>query len=164
MLVDWGKLAQHQVAQYHPDAVVVFIGANDGYSMPGPAGGQVNCCTAAWAAVYANRVRQMMNTYRQNGAARVYWLTLPTPRDGARAKIARVVNAAIDVAAQPWRDQVRVIDTVTVFTPGERYRDSMTVNGQPTIVRQSDGIHLNDAGASLATTIVLNAIGQDFTR
>jgi uncharacterized protein len=132
--------------------------------MPAPGGGQVNCCTAAWAAVYANRVRQMMNTYRQNGAARVYWLTLPTPRDTGRAKIARVVNAAIAVAAQPWREQVHVIDTVPVFTPGQRYRDSMTVDGQPTIIRQSDGIHLNGAGASLAATIVLDTIDQDFTR
>jgi hypothetical protein len=51
-----------------------------------------------------------------------------------------------------------------VFTPRDVYRDSMTVNGQPTIVRQSDGIHLNDAGSSLAAKIVLAAIDRDFTR
>jgi hypothetical protein len=162
VLVDWGKLATYQVKHDHPNAVVVFIGANDGYSMPGPGGKQVNCCTAEWAAIYANRVRQMMNAYRQAGAARVYWLTLPTPRDNARAKIALVVNAAIGVAAQPWRDQVRVVDTVPIFTPDNRYRDSMPLNGQPTIVRQSDGIHLNDAGSSLAAKVVLAAIDQDF--
>jgi hypothetical protein len=104
-----------------------------------------------------------MNTYRQNGVARVYWLTLPAPRDPARAQIARDVNAAVEVAAQPWVDQVRVIDTVPVFTPGFKYRDSMTINGQPTIVRQSDGIHLNDAGSSLAAQIVLARVAQDFT-
>jgi lysophospholipase L1-like esterase len=164
VLVDWGKLAVHQVAQYHPDAVVMFIGANDGYSMPGPGGKMVNCCGAEWAAIYATRVRQLMNTYRQGGAARVYWLTLPTPRDSARAKISLVVNAAINVAAQPWRDQIRVIDTVPVFTPDNKYRDSMIVNGLPTIVRQSDGIHLNNAGSSLAAKLVLAAIDQDFTR
>jgi lysophospholipase L1-like esterase len=164
VLVDWGKLSVHQVTQYHPDAVVVFIGANDGYSMSDPAGRQVNCCGAVWASIYANRVRKMMDTYRQDGVGRVYWLTLPTPRDSARAQIARVVNAAIEVAAQPWRDQIRVIDTVPVFSPGDRYRDSMTVNGQPTIVRQSDGIHLNDAGSSIAATMVLAAIDRDFTR
>jgi hypothetical protein len=164
ILVDWGKLSAQQVRQYHPNAVVVFIGANDGYSMPGPNGKQVDCCTAQWAAIYAERVRRMMNTYRQAGAARVYWLTLPTPRDSSRAKIARVVNAAIDVAAEPWLAQVSVIDTVPVFTPGNRYRDSMTIGGEPTIVRQSDGIHLNDAGSSLAAKLVLSAVNLDFTR
>jgi lysophospholipase L1-like esterase len=164
LLVDWGKLSEYQVEHYHPDAVVVFIGANDGYSMPGPNGKLVNCCSVEWATIYAQRVRQMMNTYRQAGAARVYWLTLPTPRDPARAQISLVVNAAIEVAAQPWMDQIRIINTVPVFTPGNHYRDSMDINGTPTIVRESDGIHLNDAGSALAAKIVLAAIDQDFTR
>jgi lysophospholipase L1-like esterase len=164
VLVDWGKLSTYQANHYHPDAVVIFIGANDGYSMPGPGGKLVNCCGAEWAAIYAQRVRQMMNAYRRAGAARVYWLSLPTPRDSARAKISLVVNAAIAVAAEPWRDQVRIIDTVPVFTPGNRYRDSMTINGQPTIVRESDGIHLNNAGSSLAAKLVLASVDQDFKR
>jgi hypothetical protein len=163
VLVDWGKLSAYQVRHDHPDAIVVFIGANDGYSMSGPGGKQVSCCNAEWAAIYATRVREMLNTYRQAGAARVYWLTLPTPRDPARAEISRDVNAAIEVAAEPWEDEVRVIDTVPVFTPGGVYRDSMTINGTPTIVRQSDGIHLNDAGSSLAAKLVVRRIAQDFT-
>ena len=164
LLVDWGKLSAHQVRQWHPNAVVVFIGANDGYSMPGPNGKQVNCCSAEWAAIYASRTRQMMNTYRQNGAAHVYWLTLPTPRDSVRAKISLVVNTAIEVAAEPYRAQVTIIDTVPIFTPGEKYRDSMNVNGKPTIVRESDGIHLNGPGSALAEKYVLAAIDQNFTR
>jgi hypothetical protein len=39
----------------------------------------------------------------------------------------------------------------------------MTINGQPTIVRQSDGIHLNDAGSALAARIVLQRVARDFT-
>ena len=62
-----------------------------------------------------------MDTYRQDGAAKVYWLTVMTPRDADAARVDEVVNAAIKVAAQPWADQVRIIDTVPVFTPGERY-------------------------------------------
>lgn len=162
VLVNWGKLSVYQVRHDHPDAVVVFIGANDGFPMPGPGGKQVSCCGVQWATIYAQRVRQMMNTYRRAGIARVYWLTLPTPRDPARARISRVVNAAIDVAAEPWRDQIRIVDMVPVFTPGDRYRDSMAINGQPTIVRQSDGIHLNGAGSQLAAKIVFAEIGQDF--
>jgi hypothetical protein len=162
VLLDWGKEAAAQVKQDHPDAVVIFIGANDGFPMPGPGGAQVQCCNAEWAAIYAERARSMMDTYRQNGVARVYWLTLPAPRDPARQKISRVVDAAVTVAAQPWADQVRMIDTVPVFTPGFVYRDAMTVNGQATIVRQADGIHLNDAGSQLAATIVEAAVAKDF--
>jgi hypothetical protein len=105
----------------------------------------------------------MMNTYRQGGAAKVYWLTVPTPRDPARARISHAVNRAIEVAAQPWADQVRVIDTVPIFTPGEKYRDAMDINGSEEIVRESDGIHLNEAGSSYLADRVLEHIDQDFT-
>jgi lysophospholipase L1-like esterase len=160
-VVDWGKLAAAQVKADHPDAVVVFIGANDGFPMKGPEGREVPCCSASWAAIYAGRVRQVMNTYRTSGA-RVYWMTLPAPRDAARARIARVVNAAIQVAAQPWAAQVQVVDTVGTFTPGFVYRDAMSVGGKQTIVRQADGIHLNEAGSSLLAGIVLGRLAQNF--
>ena len=104
----------------------------------------------------------MMNTYRQGGAARVYWLTLPLPRGGERQEIARAVNAAIEVAAQPYRAQVRVLDMTTLFTPGGRYRDAMDVDGRRRIVREADGIHLNQAGAELAADAVQAALRRDF--
>ncbi len=162
-LVNWGALAVSQVKRYHPDAVVIFIGADDGFPMAAPDGKEVECCSAEWASIYANRARQMANTYRQDGAARVYWITLPTPREAARQTIARVVNAAVEVAVQPWADQVHIINTVPTFTPGGVYRDSMSVDGKPTIVREADGVHLNEAGSSLLASIVLGQMGQEFT-
>ena len=114
-----------------------------------------------WAAAYANRVRAMMNTYRAKGAARVYWVKLMTPRSKARADIGRVVNAAIDVAAEPWKTQVHLIDTIPIFTP-KGYRDAMPINGEDTIVRQPDGIHLNDTGAAFLANVLIGRIGKDF--
>ena len=40
----------------------------------------------------------------------------------------------------------------------------MEVDGSETIVRESDGIHLNEAGSALAAEIVLDAIDDDFDR
>lgn len=160
--VDWGKLSTAQVRDHHPDAVVVFIGANEGFDMPGPGGKKVVCCGPAWAAVYAFRVRRMMNTYRQRGQARVYYLTLPLPRDKDRQEVARAVNAAIDIASVPYRSSVRIVDIEPIFTPGGKYRDAMTLGGRKQIVRQPDGIHLNTTGSSLAADTVLTALKRDF--
>jgi uncharacterized protein len=160
-LGDWGAIATRQTRE-EPDAIVVFIGANEGFPMPAPGGGTVSCCGSEWAAVYATRARQMMDTYRQGGQARVYWLTLPTPRDDDRAEVARVVNEGISVAAQPYRVHVRVLDMVDLFTPGDEYRDSMEVDGEDRIVREADGVHLNDEGAKVAADSVLDALEQDF--
>jgi lysophospholipase L1-like esterase len=160
--VDWGKLSGQQVKRDKPDAVVVFIGANEGFPLKSAGGKQLPCCGPDWAAIYAFRVRRMMNTYRQRGAARVYWLTLPLPRDGNRQKIAHAVNAAIDVASVPYRSSARVLDMAPIFTPGNRYRDAMSVGGRNQIVREADGIHLNDAGAEIAANTVLDSVKKDF--
>jgi hypothetical protein len=161
-LVDWGQLSALQVRERRPDAVVMFLGANEGFPLPAPGGRQSQCCGPAWAAQYATRARRMMQTYRRRGAARVYWLTLPLPRDAARQTIARAVNAAILVAAQPFRAQVRVLDMTGLFTPGGRYRAAMPISGRNTIVRRPDGIHLNDAGARLAADAVIARLRGDF--
>jgi hypothetical protein len=162
-LVDWGQLSTGQVSEHHPDATVVFIGANEGYPMDGP-NSTVNCCGPDWEAEFASRVGQMMDNYLQEGAARVYWLTIPTQRDPDRLPIEQAVNRAIKAAAAERGDAVRVIDTVPTFTPGDRYRDAIEIDGQETIVRESDGIHLNETGSALAAEIVLDAIDRDFGR
>ena len=160
-LVDWGSLSTQQVRKQKPEAIVFFLGANEGF--PFDVGGtKLNCCGPAWAAQYATRARRMMDTFRRRGAARVYWLTLPGQRDAQGQKIARTVNAAIVAAAAPYRSQVRVLDMAALFTPGERYRAAMRVRGRNTIVREPDGIHLNEAGADLAADLVLERLKADF--
>jgi hypothetical protein len=129
--------------------------------MKGAHGKNVNCCGSEWAALYATRARRMADTYRQAGAARVYWVTIPTPRAANRQAVQRVVNAAIRVAVQPWASQIRVIDTVPIFAP-QGYRDAMTIDGEDRIVRNPDGIHLNDAGAALLSQTVLARLKEDF--
>ena len=161
-VVDWAKLSTKHVRELKPDAVVVFIGANEGFPLPKPGGGDVECCGADWAAVYAGRARRIMDTYRQRGTARVYWLGVPLPRDSLRREVQRSVNAAFEVAAQPWRSHVRLLDLAEVFTPNGRYRDAMEIAGRRQIVREADGNHLNRKGAEVAADVVLDAVRRDF--
>ena len=161
-LVDWAQLSATQAAQDEPDAVVIFIGANEGLPMPGPGGEDVSCCGPDWAAVWANRARQLMENHAQKGAAKVYWLTVPSARDRDRAPITDAVNAAVYAAAAPIRANVRVLDMGAIFTPEDRFRNAMDVDGRETIVREPDGIHLNDAGSAIAADEVEAALARDF--
>jgi lysophospholipase L1-like esterase len=161
-LVDWGQLSSSQAANDHPDAVVLFIGANEGYPMPGANGAHVSCCGPAWEAIFRSRVGQMMDNYLRAGAQRIYWLTVPTQRDPARKPIADAVNQAIEQAAAERGAPVRVVDLQPTFTPGDSYRDSIEIEGKQTIVRESDGIHLNEEGSSVAGDLVLDAVNRDF--
>jgi hypothetical protein len=90
--------------------------------------------------------------------------TLPLPRDPRRQAVARAVNAAVDVASVPFRSQVRVIDLEQTFTPGGRYRASMSVDGRDRVVREPDGIHLNENGAKVAADLLILLIQKDFRR
>ena len=151
-MLDWVAQARRQATR-RPHATVMFIGANDGFAIGGAA-----CCDAAWEKAYTARVKRMMASYRRGGAGRVYWLTLPTPRDGARARIYAAVNRAIKAAAADFAaDEVEVVDLVKIFTPGNRFRSS--INGQT--VRQGDGIHLNVAGAKIAARTVIGRMRAD---
>ena len=160
-IVDWGKLAGEQVAQQPADAVIVFLGANEGFPMP-VGGKDVECCSPAWAAEYATRTRAVIEAYRRGGAKRVYWLTLPAPRDAERAKITRVVNSAIRVAAAGFGAPVQVVEAAELFTPGFRYADALDVAGRERLVRDPDGIHLNERGAELLADRLLERLGRDF--
>jgi hypothetical protein len=160
-IVDWGALSETQAESEEPDATVMFIGANEGYPMEVD-GQTLNCCGPEWEAEFSSRVAQMMDNYIASGQSRLYWLTLPTQRDPARGPIADTVNRAITDAAADRSGAVTVIDLVPTFTPGNRYRDSMEIDGSEQLVRESDGIHLNQVGAALAAEIVLDAIEEDF--
>jgi hypothetical protein len=74
-----------------------------------------------------------------------------------------VVNEAARIAAVPWLSQIRLIDLVSIFTPGGVYRDSMEIDGEETIVRESDGLHLTQPGSELAADAVFERLTQDFS-
>lgn len=162
-LLDWLTESAKQ-AKKKPQAVVIFIGANEGFPLKTPQGRSADCCTPDWAAAYANRVRTMMQTYLTSKDVRVYWLLVMAPRDKARQKIATAVNAAVRVAGANYGSQVRVLDMPQIFTPDGKYQDAITVNGEQKLVRRSDGIHLNDDGAQIAADAVMAGIEGDFGR
>jgi hypothetical protein len=48
-----------------------------------------------------------------------------------------------------------------VFTPAGRYRDSMRIGDRVVRVRQSDRVHLNTAGASLAASVIIRTLRRE---
>ncbi|HEX2071332.1 MAG TPA: GDSL-type esterase/lipase family protein [Thermoleophilaceae bacterium] len=147
-MLDWVAHSRSQAHRVKPDVTVVFIGANDGFPMSTPSG-VAPCCGDAWVREYARRAAEMIRAYRRGGVGRVYWLTLPAPRGGSFRTVFGPVNAAIRRAARRTRG-ARVVPIDRIFTPGFVYRDSMIWRGRSVTVRQGDGVHLNNTGASIA--------------
>lgn len=158
---DWRDVAAYQADKYRADAVVVFLGANDGFPMRGSRHGKATCCGVGWVEIYSRRAEAMMNHYRRRGLAHVYWLTLPAPRDPRRQRIWRAINRAVTLAAERSPDTIHVIDTVPIVSPDFVYRPALEVSGAQTPVRNSDGMHLSRAGAAFLMRHMLRTLGRD---
>jgi hypothetical protein len=155
-VLDWRAEARLTAATARPDVVVVFVGGGEGWPF-----GSVQCCGAPWISEYASRTRQIMQTYMRDGAARVYWLTLPAPRSPTKVAPLAAANVGLAQAAaglEPW---TRLVDVANLITPGFVYRDSMLLDGRPVPLRMADGLHLSRPGAILTARLVTAMLRQD---
>ena len=160
-MFDWVKHAAAQAAASHPDITVMYIGANDGFPLPTPSGTISYCCGEAWVKAFARRTESIMSSYLRGGAGRVFWFTLPTPRNAAAQPVFRAINRAYAIAAGSFRRGVELIDLVPVFTPGGRYRQVMFYGGRTVDVREPDGYHLSLSGDAIAASILVGRLRAD---
>jgi hypothetical protein len=104
----------------------------------------------------------MMRSFERDGAARVYWLTLPAARPRGWNHIYRAVNAALAAAAERESDKgVELLEMGAIFTPSGHFQQTIKRGGHRVSVRQSDGIHLNVAGARIAARYVVRRMQRD---
>jgi uncharacterized protein len=160
-MFDWVAHARGSARTLHPDVTVMFLGANDGFPMGTRSGRRASCCGGDWVREYARRARRMMRSYARGGAGTVYWLLLPAPRGANFRAVFGPVNRALRAAARSFPGVVHVVDLGATFTPGGRFRQTIRWEGRTVSVRQEDGVHLNVAGASIATTLIIRRMRRD---
>jgi uncharacterized protein len=159
--VDWSVVAGQEEARYHPDAVFVFMGGNDNQNMVAADGSIIYTHTAAWAREYQRRVEIVMRTWLKGGARRVYWLAMPPARQEYWSQTNAQMNLAIQRAAAQVPGAVS-LNLMGPVTNGGKYADFVTVNGQPTLVRTPDGIHLNTTGSQIVAGEILSLLKHDW--
>jgi lysophospholipase L1-like esterase len=161
VLYNWQAAARRQAASFRPDVSIVIMGANDGFSTPGPHGVRESCCGSAWSDGYGTLVAQMMKTLLRGNAGRVYWITLPTPRPGNFKSVFDGVNRGIRAAAARFPGRVGLINANAFFTPGDRYRDFMSYHGHGFTIHEADGIHLGPAGDHVLVSLIVDRLKAD---
>lgn len=154
----WVRRARRQAREHVPDATVAFMGANDCFDMF-----RAPCCREKWEAKYEDRVTRMIRAYSREGAAEVYWLTLPASStwSARRRQIFPKINAAIRRAVTASGPHAHLVDAWTVFTPGGRYRSTMLWKGAELVVRSVDGVHLSRPGQGIAAELIRDALLAD---
>lgn len=156
------RLAQVMTEEPVPEAVVVFMGANDDKPVVAADGSLAQLPSDEWVDEYSQRAGTVMDLAHQGGA-RVYWVGMPVMRDPRRHEAADRLNAAVARAAQgrPW---VRVIDTWVLFANEggayDAYRPDPS--GEQVQVRQADGVHLTQIGTRWVSDKLYAALVEDW--
>ncbi|MBV9282713.1 MAG: DUF459 domain-containing protein [Chloroflexi bacterium] len=159
--VDWSVVARQQIASYNPDAVVVLIGGNDFQNMTLPGGRFFLAGSPAWTREYQRRAEICMRIWTQNGTRRLYWLSVPPARDPGWAHDDLQINLALQHAARrvPGAEYLDILGPITNHG---RYADFVYVGGQPVLVREPDGVHLNIAGSTLVAHEILPVLRREW--
>jgi len=156
---NWELNAEQEMSSRDPDAVVMLIGANDGFNVevdgelfaPG---------TPEWETEFARRAAVVMKTLGGDGERPVYWVPPPTARDQTYNEIYRSQNRAVERAAESV-EGARYVDIFSTIGNGQ-YSDQVEVDGRKVLGRQSDGIHFNREGAEVPAGLVLAAMAEDY--
>jgi uncharacterized protein len=157
---NWEINAQQEIGARKPDAVVMVIGANDGFNVLGEDGQLYGPQDPEWETEYARRAAVVMRELGSNGKRPVYWLPPPTARDPDFNTIYKTQNRAIEQAARAVPG-ARYVDIYNTINNG-RYSDELKIDGRRVLARQSDGVHFNREGAIVPTRLVLEAMAKDY--
>ncbi len=150
---DWQSEYPAMLKDAKPEIVLVAIGANDGQGFV-ENGVTYPFGTDGWKDIYQRRVQAFLAMLEADGAT-VVWVGLPPMKSGVYdAKIALVnrIDYAV-VSASPhaiWFSSAGLIGDAN-----GRFQDYGQVRGATARLRQADGIHLSDDGATLLTAKLL---------
>lgn len=102
-----------------------------------------------------------MRVWTGRGQRVVYWLAMPPSRNPSWA----YDDAQIDVALRQAAARVhgaRYLDVLCPITDHGRYADYVYRHGQPLLVRESDGVHVNVAGSTIVADEVFAVLKHDW--
>lgn len=156
---NWELNARQEIAARQPEAVVMLIGANDGFNVD-VGGAAYAPGTPQWEDEFARRVAVVLQTLGEDGERPVYWVPPPTARDPELSDIYASQNRAVERAVESV-EGARYIDVFSTINGGE-YTDRVRIDGRKVLGRQSDGIHFNRDGALIPAQRILDAMARDF--
>lgn len=143
---NWSNAIVDDLATYHPQVVVMLLGANDWQPFKASNGRQAFPGTPLWRQRYGARVATIMREVRASGAHLV-WVGLPIlgPQNPFSPSMGPTLNAV-------FRSEVRRHPGVEFFSTYRLFMDSThqfseyLVDGSGSLVmmRSSDGVHFTD--------------------
>jgi len=164
-LFNWEIGARQEVTGQRYDAVVMVVGANDGWPMRANGRAIKAVASSAWASEYARRIVTVEHAFTAGGRGRqVLWVGPPVARSATWARIFARLNSAARFAA-PLEPGGQYVDIAGPTSAHGRYADYLSSpGGRPVLARQPDGVHFSYEGSVFPARVILRALEADFGR
>jgi uncharacterized protein len=162
-LFNWEIGARQEVAGQPYDAVVMVVGANDGWPMRVNGRAIPAVASSAWLGEYARRIVTVEKAFTVGSPWRqVLWVGPPVARSVTWAHIFARLNSAARFAA-PLVPGGQYLNIAGPTSADGRYTDYLSnPGGRPVLAREPDGIHFTYDGSLFPARIILNALEADF--
>lgn len=160
---DWIAKVKELTNDFKPDATIAWFGTNDRQAMKN--GDEVIQPTAeGWNAEYSRRVGEMMDLLAPTEGTHVIWLELPHMRDAKIQSDVDAINKLVLGEAEK-RERVEFFRTRPILNRKPDVFSPYVVGskGMPLEVRDSDGVHLNRAGADLMAAKLMKQLLESKT-
>ena len=157
---NWPAHLTDYLSRWHPDVVVVCVGAND-HSPIYTNGRSVPLLTLPWQAAYQARIRQIANIVHRYGA-QIVWVGVPVSSTGGYKQAMKAMNSIYKgvMAKVPGGFY---IDTWDLFASSTgAVRPTAKVNNQSQQIRGLDLIHYTPVGCDVFATYVIRAIATKY--
>jgi hypothetical protein len=159
---DWPSALRDDMDAHRPEVAFLLFGGNDSQGILGPNGEAFEGPSdPRWREEYARRVAGVMDILRADDRI-VYWVALPPMRDDGFDGRAAVMNEIFRKAAEdrPW---VTYLDLHPIFGDEEgRYVERKAdADGELVDLRQEDGVHLSQPGATRLARVMLDLIDEE---
>lgn len=159
---DWPAALAEDMETHRPDVAFILFGGNDSQGILGPNGeAYPGPSDARWRDEYARRVAGVMDILRADDRI-VFWVALPPMRDDGFDGRADIMNDIYREAAEtrPW---MTYLDTDPLFGggDGEYVERQPDPSGNVVDLRQEDGVHFSQPGATRLARVMLDLIDQE---
>lgn len=155
---NWPVNLVADLAQYHPQLVLVMLGGNDEQAMTVD-GNVVSFGSAAWEQDYLGYVRQVVTEATTHGAY-VLWIGMPIMQPVTYDQGMTILDALYQEGVTSEPNATFVPIRSLFANPAGEFESQAAVNGVETTLRSSDGIHFSFAGAQVLATYVLREMAR----
>jgi hypothetical protein len=142
---NWPVEFESDLHKYHPGAVIIFLGGNDGQNF-WYGSEYASFGNAVWHVGYSARVAQMMSEATAAGA-RVLWVGLPIMQDPSFWQEMEMENAIYQAEAASHPGVTYYASWPVFANSAGQYISTITEpDGEVALLRDPDGVHLATAG------------------